>query len=759
MKKEENSSATGAKTAATLSLRSLIGKMTKPVKHIEKNMEESDNSYRILESILNGINESIYVSVPQTGKLLFINEHMKKLFNLNNNDSIGDYCYKVFRNRDKKCEFCPCYQLDKEQPYKTIVWEEHDYNLERDIRHMDSYIDWPGGIKVHMQHAIDITDIKIITEEKLNAEREARELIQKKEQAEETLRIKTAFLANISHEIRTPMYGIIGFSDLALDDNISLNARNYITKIKTSAESLLQIINDILDISKIEAGKVEIENTPFDISEVIEFCRLVISPKANEKDLKLYCYVEPPEDRLLLGDPAKLRQILFNLLSNAVKFTNTGTIKLLSAVTNKTEDSVTIHFEVKDSGIGMTKEQVDSIFLSFVNAGDSTKRKFSGTGLGLTITRIFLELMGSKLKIESTIGLGSIFSFELTFETRKLAASDTDRDTTADTEEKPIFKGEVLVCEDNILNQQVTCDYLSRVGLRAVIAANGRSGVDIVKSRIKKGEKPFDLIFMDIYMPEMDGLEAAKRIIDAGCTTPIIALTANAMFNDKEAYLSMGIQDCMQKPFVAKELWSCLLKYLKPVGMEPRKINAVNVEEEEHRMEMIKTFIERNKTAFEAIKRAFAEGDIKLAHRLVHTLKSAAAAIGMTMLANASSAIEQSLSEDKIENLHEKMRTLEYELSAALDELIPVANDYYMSRDQDNTSEKYFDNKSALNFLTTLDLMLESCSFDSLNLLNELKKIPGTEQLAEQIENIKFKQARETLAGIKKRLMESNDEW
>jgi len=601
--------------------------------------------------------------------------------------------------------------------------------------------------------------IKRTTEEKLNAEREARELIQKKEQAEETLRIKTAFLANISHEIRTPMYGIIGFSDLALDDNISLNARNYITKIKTSAESLLQIINDILDISKIEAGKVEIEKTPFDISEVIEFCRLVISPKANEKDLKLYCYVEPPEDRLLLGDPAKLRQILFNLLSNAVKFTNTGTIKLMSAVTNKTEDSVTIHFEVKDSGIGMTKEQIDNIFLSFVNADDSTKRKFSGTGLGLTITRIFLELMGSKLKIESTTGLGSIFSFELTFETKKLAASDTNQDTTADTEEKPIFEGEVLVCEDNILNQQVTCDYLSRVGLRTVVAANGRSGVDIVKNRIKKNEKPFDLIFMDIYMPEMDGLEAAKRIIDMGYSAPIIALTANAMFNDREAYLSMGIQDCMQKPFVAKELWSCLLKYLKPVGMEPRKKNIVNIEEEEkHRMEMIKTFITRNKTTFGDIKKVLEEGNIKLAHRLVHTLKGAASAIGMTMLADASYAIEQSLSEGETENLHEKMNTLEHELNAALDELIPIANDYYRSGDQDKASEKHFDDKSTLNFLATLDSMLESCSFDSLNLVNDLKKIPGTEQLAEQIENIKFKQARETLAGIKKQLAENNNE-
>jgi len=754
MNRETSSSGT---KSTGLSLRSLIGKIVKPIKNIEKKTERTAISYKVFESVLNGIDESIYVSVPQTGKLLFINEQMKKKFNLKDDEGIGDYCYKVFRNLDNKCEFCPCYQLDKE-PYKTIEWEARDSNVGRDIRHIDSYIKWPNGMRVHMQRSVDITDIKRTTEEKLKAEQETQELIRRKELAEEISRMKTAFLTNMSHEIRTPMHGIIGFSDLALDDSISHNARTYITKIKTSAESLLQIINDILDISKIEAGKMEIERTPFDISEVLEFCRLVVSPKAHEKGLKLYCYAETLGDRLLLGDPAKLRQILFNLLSNAVKFTNTGMIKLLSAVTNKTEDSITIHFEVKDSGIGMTKEQIDNIFMLFVHAGDSTKRKFSGTGLGLTITRNFIELLGGNLNIESTFGLGSKFSFELTFETKKLAASDTIHDTTMDSEDKPVFEGEVLVCEDNVLNQQVTCDYLSRVGLRTVIAANGRIGVDIVKSRMKRNESPFDLIFMDIYMPEMDGLEAAKTIIDMGCTTPIIALTANAMLNDKEAYLSMGIQDCMPKPFVAKELWSCLLNYLNPVSMVSKKNNAENAEEEKkQRMEIIVTFIERNRTTFEDIKRALTEGDIKLAHRLAHSLKGAAALVDMTMLKDAAFAIEQSLSEGKMEHLHEKMKTLEHELSAALDELMYIANDHYMNQDQDETSEEYFDDKTALDFLTNLDSLLESCSFDCLNLVNDLKRISGTEQLVEEIENIQFKQARETLAVIK-HLMESNNE-
>jgi len=382
--------------------------------------------------------------------------------------------------------------------------------------------------------------------------------------------MKSVFLAIVSHEIRTPMHGIVGFSELALDDNIPLKTRNYISNIKASAESLLVILNDILDVSKIEAGKIELEKIPFDICDIFKLCHIIAYPNARDKGIALFCYAEHVPEKLLLGDPTRLRQILLNLLTNAVKFTDSGgTVKLMAAVIKNTEKEAVIHFEIKDNGIGLTQEQIEKIFDPFTQADDSITRKFGGTGLGLSITKSFVELMGGSLNVESNRNVGSKFSFDLTFETVESKKDPSFIDISKTHTEKPVFEGEVLVCEDNELNQVVICDYLSKVGLKAVIAENGIIAVNYVSDRIQNGEKPFDLILMDIHMPEMDGLEAAEKISEIGNRVPIIALTANIMMNEKEAYFASGMVDCLPKPFMVQELWVCLLKYLTPVRMEP----------------------------------------------------------------------------------------------------------------------------------------------------------------------------------------------
>jgi len=399
---------------------------------------------------------------------------------------------------------------------------------------------------------------------------EMQDIAQKLKHAEEISTMKSAFIASMSHEIRTPMHGIVGFSELALDDNISLKTRNYLLKIKASAESLLVIINDILDVSKIESGKMELEKIPFDICDVFKLCHIIASPNAQEKGLQLFCYAEPVDGKLLIGDPTRLRQILLNLLSNAVKFTdNGGMVKLMAANISSTPNSVTMHFEVKDNGIGLTEEQIKKIFDPFTQADETITRKFGGTGLGLTITKSFVELMSGKLTVESKPNAGSKFSFDLTFDTIESETAKAHVDISESHTEKPIFEGEVLVCEDNELNQVVICDYLSKVGIKSIIAENGIIALEYISNRIKNGEKPFDLIFMDIHMPEMDGLETAKKILEAGSRVPIIALTANIMINEKEAYFASGMVDCLPKPFVVHELWTCLKKYLTPVRMEP----------------------------------------------------------------------------------------------------------------------------------------------------------------------------------------------
>ena len=371
---------------------------------------------------------------------------------------------------------------------------------------------------------------------------------------------KSSFIANMSHEIRTPLNGIIGFAELAADDyNDPEKTRSYLEKIKVSGEGLLEIINDILDSSKIEAGKMELEKTPFRIRDVLTLCETISSPKADEKGVGLYFYEEPPLSRMLLGDPTKLRQILINLLSNAIKFTNKGMVKVMTSIENESDDSVTIRFDVNDSGIGMTPEQIQKIFVPFAQADSSTTRRYGGTGLGLTITRDIIELMGGRLEVESIPGVGSKFSFSLKFEAGNFLDSISDNGMLKEILQKPTFKGDILVCEDNDINQQVIEGHLFRVGLNATIVENGKLAIEAVKN--KKG-KPFDLIFMDIHMPVMDGLEATRKLVDMGNTTPIIALTANAMSKDIETYLNNGMDDYLAKPFVARDLWKCLLKYL-----------------------------------------------------------------------------------------------------------------------------------------------------------------------------------------------------
>jgi len=631
------------------------------IKRIERNVIESKKAQSLLHKILNGIDAYIYVTVPETGEILFINDQMRKLFQLEKETGIGDYCYKLFRNLDHKCEFCPCFELDK-NPDFPVIWEEQIKELKRDIRHTDCYIDWIDGSKVHLQHAFDVTDIKLITAEKLIAE-------QKKERAEETSRMKSVFLASMSHEIRTPMHGIIGFSELALDDEIPLKTKNYLTKIKTSAESLLMIINDILDVSKVEAGKMELEKIPFDVNEVFKLCRLISTPKAQEKGLTLFCYAEPSIGRLLIGDPTRLRQILLNLLSNAIKFTNTGMVKMLSAISDRTDNSITMHFEVKDSGIGMTKDQLDRVFNPFTQADESTTRRFGGTGLGLTISKSFIELMGGTLNVETTYGLGSKFSFEIKFDTINVTAGLTRKPEIVSHKEKPVFKGEVLVCEDNTLNQIVIVDHLKKVGLQSIIAVNGKEGVELVKERKENNEKPFDLIFMDIHMPVMDGLEASKKIIEMNTNTPIVALTANIMSDDRETYIKAGMVDCLSKPFIATDLWSCLLKYINPVNLLTEKKETTLSEDEEHRIELIKMFIKSNQTTIKDINEALAADDKKLAHRLAHTLKGVAGIVGQTSLSKAAQTVEKSISDNQLELLNEQMNILETELNSAMNEL------------------------------------------------------------------------------------------
>jgi len=568
-------------------------------------------------------------------------------------------------------------------------------------------------------------------------------------------RKKSTFLANMSHEIRTPMNSIIGFSELALDDDVSPKTKHYLRSIVDNAKWLLNIINDILDNSKIESGKVILEHIPYDLQDVVSQCQSAILPKAAEKGLALYCYAEPLNNKTLMGDPVRLRQVFMNLLSNAVKFTNSGTVKLLSSVRSLGNNKAIISFEIKDSGIGMTDEQVSNIFVPFMQADDTVTRKFGGTGLGLPITKSIIELMGGKLAVESKVGSGSVFSFDLTFDTLDGYTATQPFVATSSMIERPNFEGEVLICEDNGLNQQVICEHLSRVGLKTVLAQNGLEGVNLVTQRIEKAtsgnydgnytaKKPFELIFMDIHIPVMDGLEAASVITNMEIETPIIALTANIMSNDLEQYNSSGMHDYLGKPFTTQDLWKCLLKYFKATSYTEVAEETHNEEEDEALRQLSIYFVKANQDTFNKIKTALEDGPILLAHRLAHTLKGNAGQIRKKKLQEAAATIEDYIVKEDLSAARSHMDRLAIELQNVLDELAPLLAD----ADKRN-QEKITDPEKVQLILRSLEPMLEKRNPECMNLVDDLYAIPGAEQLAQYVEDFEFKKAIDELKAFR----------
>jgi len=582
----------------------------------------------------------------------------------------------------------------------------------------------------------------------------ARDITERKameEAAKNANRAKSSFLANMSHEMRTPMNSIIGFSELALDGEPAPKTKEYLNLIIDNSKWLLQLINDILDISKIESGNMKIERTPFDLHEMFVACRTMIVPKAAEKNIDLFFYAEPFIGKMLIGDPTRLRQVLINLLSNAVKFTETGTVKLAAMIVEKTgasTDSLTLRFEIRDTGIGMTAGQIEKIFEPFVQADAGTTRRYGGTGLGLTITKNLVELMGGKLDIVSEPGAGTKISFELDFALTDAGYEMPEARNTVNDIEKPLFRGEVLVCEDNGMNRRVISEHLARVGLGVEIAENGRDGVEAVRLRRDGGIKPYDLILMDIHMPVMDGIEAAPKIIGLGTGAPVVAMTANVMKEDIKLYKKIGMKDHLGKPFTSQELWRVLLKYLKPVGVSDDKGPSRGKEDEKLQNQLRTEFAKRNQNTFGEIVKALDGGDVKTAHRLAHTLKSGAGYIGKAALSKAAADVEHSLKTGENLSNEKQLNLLKTELNAALDELKP-----FLIKAADDSRDKpaaVLDAEKALALFDKLEPLLKSGSLECLKLIDGLRSVPGSGKLIEQIEDFDFDEAAETLAVLKK---------
>ena len=501
-------------------------------------------SHERLLTILDGIDADIYVSGIESHEVLFMNAHMRRSFG----DPAGDTpCHKFFKGELEQCPYCLKEQLLDEDgnAVETIVTEWFNPETNRWYLNHDRAIQWLEGEMVHMHMAADITEIKAMSENLRVAMAEA----------EAANLAKNEFLANMSHEIRTPLNGLLGMLQLLQFTDLVEEQRDYLDIAMNSGRSLLQILNDILDLSKVESGKLELEPVEFELSDVLESVVSVFRHHAESRGLEIVWKIKKGLPDLFVADKGRLRQILFNLIGNASKFTESGRIEVEAYPLSLPgpDGRTRLFFSVSDTGIGIPDNKLGAVFDPFTQVDGSSTRKYQGTGLGLGIVRRLVTLMGGNVTMTSREGEGTVVAFTM------LAECVERKEEGALSGRNCVMGGElsILVAEDERVNQTVVKRLLAKLGHEALCVDTGEMALKVLR------ERSFDCVLMDIQMPGLDGMETTRFIREKmGLDLPVIALTAHAMKGDRDRFLEAGMNGYVAKPFDMSELEAELLRVM-----------------------------------------------------------------------------------------------------------------------------------------------------------------------------------------------------
>ena len=647
-----------------------------------KKIEEEREEYQFrLQSILDNTPLIVFIKDLE-GKYLLANKSYKDAFNLTKEQIIGktdfDLVPEEYAKRYKEIDEYVIREQKNTEVEETVQFGDVMTNLlivKFPLFDKDNNIYGIGGI------ASDITERYLY----------GLHLIESKSKAEMAEQLQEEFLANMSHEIRTPMNGIIGMTNILLNTSMTDEQKDFLKVIKKSSDNLLVLINDILDLSKIKAGKLRIESIDFRLRETLEHSINTFRVLIKEKGLTLRISVDLDVPDSLTGDPHRLNQILNNLISNAIKFTVKGEINLEIKAIHQENKEVDLLFCVADTGIGIAKEKLQTIFETFSQAESGTSRKFGGSGLGLSITKKLIELQNGSIDVSSTPGEGTTFTFNIKYAIAANTVAKQYGNVKQDTFKDDGLSGKrILVVEDNEANQKVIYHMLHNAGIEPDLADNGKVAIQLLEDGFE-----YDLIIMDLQMPEMDGFETTNYIRQKlNLKIPIIAMTASALRNEKIKCMEIGMNEYMNKPFVPSDLFRELRRFLLK-SEEIQEIEKLSVSENETKKlyslnhlielddmdclcEVLQIFLESVPLIMKEIKEAIIKEQWEEVYKKSHKVKSSIGILQMGKLMSMVSKVELDAKEkknldeilpnfEKAEKLFEKINPMiEIELASAL---------------------------------------------------------------------------------------------